>query len=77
MLQIKVLQNSISCKNLTGRTSLSTPRVELGASKISHFLNTILYWNGEVGSLNPEGTFRLPTARSTYRMGYRTVLNID
>ncbi len=56
-LKTKALQNLISYKKLTGRTSLSPPGVELWASKDLPFLNIIFYWNGEVGSLSGDAAY--------------------
>ncbi len=50
MLQIKVVQNLIFYKKVKGRISLSPSGVELGGSKYGHFLNIMMYWNGEVDS---------------------------
>ncbi len=48
--QIKVLENSISYKNISMRICLSPTREELGASKEGHFRNKKMYKNGKVAS---------------------------
>ncbi len=50
IFQIKVVENYISYKKLTGRTCLSPPGVERGGSKYWHVWNIILYWNGKADS---------------------------
>ncbi len=53
MVQIKVVQNWISYKQLSWRISLFLLRVELGGSNDCHFWNILMYWNGKVDS--PKG----------------------
>ncbi len=49
IIQIKVVENWISYKKVSGDTCLSLPAVELGDSKDWYVSNIILYWNGKVG----------------------------
>ncbi len=62
MIQIKVVENSISCKKLTGRVCLSPPppRVELWGSKDWLVSNILMYWNGK-----SRFTLWLNTAKNT------------
>ncbi len=51
IVQIKIVENEISYKEVSGCAYLPTPGVQLRAFKNRHVSNILLYWNGKVNAL--------------------------
>ncbi len=54
---MKVIENSIPYKKLSGRACLSPHRVEIGVSKNYRIKNIIMYWNGIINWIEFSTTF--------------------